>query len=444
MDSIWHRWLIRTASNRQQAKALDITSSSRWLVWLLSVFVVVFLLWSCFLELDDTVSGYGKVTPFSKVQEVQSLDGGNLKSVFVAEGDFVRAGEPLLQVDETRFQSSFRVNESELEFLKGTAVRLDAELSLMVQQQDGSWLIKGNESVVIPETFLHEFPAQALSAKKMIEERVGALKSQMAVLSQQSLQKQQEMNELRAQIKILEKSLTLAREELALKAPLSADGVVTRVEIIALERQVNELQGEVGNAVLRTNRLRSALQEADNRSRELVARYRADIQKELQEVRERLGKLSEGQAGLEDRVQKTILYAPVDGMIKRISVHTEGSVIQPGATLVEIVPANDPLIIEARIQPADIAFLKPGQTAWVKLSAYEFSIYGSIQGQVGSISADTLNDENGQPYYRVRLNLPMTSHIGLLPGMTGMVDIVTGTRTVMKYLLIPLARGFKH
>ena len=153
-------------------------------------------------------------------------------------------------------------------------------------------------------------------------------------------------------------------------------------------------------------------------------------------------KLSEGQSGLEDRVQKTILYAPVDGLVKQMTVHTEGSVIQPGVTLVEIVPANDPMIIEARVQPADIAMLKPGQLAWIKLSAYEFSQHGAIEGTVDSISADTLDDDRGMPYYRVRIHLQnMNSHFTLLPGMTGVIDIVTGTRKVIDYLLMPFVRN---
>ena len=262
------------------------------------------------------------------------------------------------------------------------------------------------------------------------------------MLQQQSIQKRQELQEQQAQVATITRSLSLAREELSIKEPLTKDGVVTRVEVISLERQVNELQGELNSARIRIHRLQSALQEAESRRYELVARYRADLQKELQENRERLRKLSEGQSGLEDRVQKTILYAPVDGLVKQMTVHTEGSVIQPGVTLVEIVPANDPMIVEARVQPADIAMLKPGQLAWIKLSAYEFSQYGAIEGTVDSISADTLDDDRGMPYYRVRIHLQkMNSHFTLLPGMTGVIDIVTGTRKVIDYLLMPFIRN---
>ena len=376
--------------------------------------------------------------PSSKVQEVQSLDGGILKSIYVTEGDFVLAGDKLLRVDETRFQSSFRVNESERESIQGTISRLESELALLVWQQDGSWHIEDISRFKLPEA---DLPQQE-SARKLITERLSALKSQASVLQQQSIQKRQELQEQQAQVATITRSLGLAREELAIKEPLTKDGVVTRVEVISLERQVNELQGELNSARIRIHRLQSALQEAESRRYELVARYRADLQKELQDNRERLRKLSEGQSGLEDRVQKTILYAPVDGLVKQMTVHTEGSVIQPGVTLVEIVPANDPMIIEARVQPADIAMLKPGQLAWIKLSAYEFSQHGAIEGTVDSISADTLDDDRGMPYYRVRIHLQnMNSHFTLLPGMTGVIDIVTGTRKVIDYLLMPFVRN---
>ena len=437
MDKSWHQWLVKTASRSDQARVLTIAPSSRWFVWVLLAFVVTLLLWSFFLEIDDTVTGFGRVMPSSKVQEVQSLDGGILKSIYVTEGDFVLTGDKLLRVDETRFQSSFRVNESERESIQGTISRLESELALLVRQQNGSWHIEDISRFKLPEA---DLPQQE-AARKLITERLSALKSQASVLHQQSIQKRQELQEQQAQVATITRSLSLAGEELAIKEPLTKDGVVTRVEVISLERQVNELQGELNSARIRIHRLQSALQEAESRRYELVARYRADLQKELQDNRERLRKLSEGQSGLEDRVQKTILYAPVDGLVKQMTVHTEGSVIQPGVTLVEIVPANDPMIVEARVQPADIAMLKPGQLAWIKLSAYEFSQYGAIEGTVDSISADTLDDDRGLPYYRVRIHLQkMNSHFTLLPGMTGVIDIVTGTRKVIDYLLTPLLK----
>ncbi len=273
---------------------------------------------------------------------------------------------------------------------------------------------------------------------------MAALKSQVTIFDQQVIQKRHELNELREKAKTLARSILLADEELSLKKPLANEGVITRVEIINLERKANELQGELTNAKLMATRLEAALAESVGRRNDLVIRYRAELQKELQDTRDRLGKLLEGQSGLEDRVRKAALYAPVDGLIKTIKVNTEGSVIQPGSTIVEIVPAEDPLIFEARIQPADIAFLQSGQRALIKLSAYEFATFGSLKGHVDTISVDTLDDEKGLPYYRVRIVLSgNNSPLLLIPGMTGITDIVTGDKSVVEYLISPLMRSFR-
>ena len=394
--------------------------------------------------MDETVTGHGRVIPFNRVQEIQSLDGGTLKSVHVREGEFVHAGALLLQIDETRYHSSFRVNESELEGLQGAIARLDSELVALVQRQGGEWAVENSHEIVFPEHYTKRFPEQALQHKALMNERMAALKSQVAILDQQVVQKQHELNELREKVKTLARSLQLTDEELSLKKPLANDGVITRVEIISLERRVNELQGELTNAQLMVIRLESALTESMGRRNDLIIRYRADVQKELQDSRDRLGKLLEGQAGLEDRVRKAVLYAPVDGLVKTVNVHTEGSVILPGSTVVEIVPAKDPLVFEARFQPADIAFLQSGQPALVKLTAYEFAAFGSFHGHVDTVSADTLDDEKGQPYYRVRILLSGNNRpLQLLPGMTGVADIVTGEKSVVDYFISPLLRAFR-
>ncbi|MBO9494458.1 HlyD family type I secretion periplasmic adaptor subunit [Thalassotalea sp. G20_0] len=439
----WSEWLRLTASNRQQAQLMDITVTSRWFIWVMVFFVASLIVWSCLAMMDETVTGYGRVIPSSRVQEVQSLDGGTLKSVHVREGEFVHAGDLLLQIDETRYQSSFRVNESELESLQGSVARLESELSALAGLQNGLRSMDDQGGINFPEHYQQHFPEQALQQKALMNERMAALNSQITIFEQQVIQKQHELNELKEKVKTLTRSLQLANEELSLKKPLTDDGVITRVEIINLERRANELQGDLTNAQLMVARLESALKEAVGRRNDLVIRYRADLQKELQDTRDRSGKLLEGQAGLEDRVRKAALHAPVDGLVKTVKVHTEGSVIQPGSTVVEIVPAEDPLIFEARVQPADIAFLQSGQMALVKLTAYEFATFGSLKGIVDTISADTLDDEKGLPYYRVRIVLSgNNSSMLLIPGMTGVTDIVTGNRSVLEYFISPLLRGF--
>ncbi len=431
----WMEWIQLSSSSRQQAELIEVETSSRWFVWGLSLFIIALVIWSCLTNMDQSVNGSGRLIPTSRVQQIQSLDGGTLKSVHVKEGAFVKAGDLLLQIDETRYHSSFRVNESELESLQVSIARLEAEQALLGENNDAS---------DFSERFSHRHPQLVAQHKALMNERIAALNSQVQILDQQVAQRRHELLELKEKANTLSKSLQLANEELSLKKPLAKTGVITRVEIIGLERKVNDLQGDLTNAQLTATRLEAALAESTGRRNDLVIRYRADLQQELQETRDRQGRLLEGQSGLQDRVRKASLYAPVDGLVKTVSVHTEGSVIQPGSTVIEIVPVDESLVFEARVQPADIAFLHQGQTALIKLTAYEFAAFGSLKGHLETISADTLDDEKGQPYYRLRVALAGDNKtVSLLPGMTGTVDIVTGQKRVVDYLLTPVLKAFK-
>ena len=433
--SRWMDWVKLSSTTSQQAALIDVEKSSRWFVWGMSLFITLLLIWSCFTSMDQSVSGKGRLIPTSRVQQIQSLDGGTLKSLHVMEGEFVKPGDLLLQIDVTRYYSSFRVNESELESLEVSIARLEAEQALLGES---------NNTGDFAERFNHRYPALVAQHRALMNERVAALNSQVLILDQQVAQRRHELLELQEKANTLGRSLQLTSEELSLKKPLAKTGLITRVEIIGLERKANDLEGSITNLQLAKTRLEVALVESTGRRDGLVTRYRADLQKELQEARDRHGRLMEGQLGLKDRIRKASLYAPVAGLVKTVHVHTEGSVIQPGSTLIEIVPADDELVFEARVQPADIAFLRQGQTALIKLTAYEFATFGSLKGQLKTISADTLDDEKGQPYYRLRVSLAQgNQRVPLLPGMTGTVDILTGQKQVIDYFLTPVFKAFK-
>ncbi|WP_257291117.1 HlyD family type I secretion periplasmic adaptor subunit [Endozoicomonas sp. ONNA1] len=441
-ESRWQRWLLETAGSRDQARLLDLSVYSRWFVWMLLAFLVVLILWSCWAELDEVVTGYGRVVPDSRVQLVQSLDGGILKWVGVREGDHVNRGDTLVQVDETRYRSSLMVNETELEDTAWEVLRLEVELNSL-HEKEGQWQITRSE---LPDKF-HAEPVDLMRLEQqnaILDKRLESFISQLDILSIQESQKSQELKEHRQKIKTLSRSDSLIEEELKLKEPLVREGLVTQVDILGLQRRANELKGELESAKLMEPRLASALSEARSRYRSTAVRYRADVQKELQSARERLGRLTEGQVGLKDKVHRTSLSAPVSGLIKVVHVNTPGSVIQPGATLIEIVPEGDSLVVEAQVKPSDIAFLRSGQNAQVKLTAYENASYGSLKGTLESISADTLEDDRGQPYYRIRVKLPTTEdQWPVLPGMTAVVDVLTGSRTVMNYLMAPVLKAIQ-
>ena len=229
--------------------------------------------------------------------------------------------------------------------------------------------------------------------------------------------------------------------------PLAKEGIVPRVELIKLERQVNEMRGELENARLLLPKQNALLRETILKRNDVALKFRVDAQKELDDKQSKLSQLAEGQVGLKDRVERTSVLSPVKGTIKTIKVNTVGGVVQPGMDLIEIVPIEDNLLIEARVLPKDIAFLRPGLPAIVKISAYDFAIYGGLKGTLEHISADTIQDEKGNAFYLVRVRTDK-SYLGdaskpmpIIPGMMASVDIITGKKSVLEYLMKPIIRA---
>jgi adhesin transport system membrane fusion protein len=293
----------------------------------------------------------------------------------------------------------------------------------------------------------------AAQERALLAARRQALRASVAVLRQEAAQRQQELAEKRARSQQLEASRRLLARELAMVGPLVEQGYVAQLQMLRLERQLNDLRGELDAAQLALPRLESALAEARGRARELEARFRADAGKELSEVRAEQAALTAADADLRDRLRRTELRSPVAGVIKQLKVHTVGGVIQPGVDILEIVPRDESLLVEARVKPADIAFLHPGQQAVVRLSAYDFSIFGGLHATLEHLSADSLLPERPQPggeppgaYYLVRVrtrgNVPTGGGkpLAIMPGMVATVDIVTGRKSVLHYLLKPIIR----
>ena len=245
----------------------------------------------------------------------------------------------------------------------------------------------------------------------------------------------------------MSRSVDLAAQELSMNRPLAKEGIVPQVELIKLERQVNEMSGELENTRLLLPKQNSLLKEAILKRIDVALKFRVDSQKELEEKRSKLAQVTEGQVGLKDRVARTSVVSPVKGTIKTIKVNTVGGVVQPGMDLVEVVPLEDTLLVEAKVLPKDIAFLRPGLPAIVKITAYDFAIYGGLKGTLEHISADTIQDDKGNAFYLVRVRTEK-SYLGdskkplpIIPGMMANVDIITGKKSVLDYLLKPILRA---
>jgi adhesin transport system membrane fusion protein len=405
------------------------------LLWIVAAVIALFLVWAYFAVLDEVVRGTGKVIPSSQVQVIQNLEGGIVEQIHVREGEVIEAGQVLITIDDTRFDASLQESRLRSLTLEAKLLRLQAEA-------------EGLETLpAVSETISEELPRVAAQQRALFDERLRGREANRRILQEQLAQKRQAIAELAARVDRLSGSLELTREELEVTRPLRDQGAVSEVEVLRLQRQVNDLGGELAEARLALPRVEAELAEVEQRLVEFDARNREEIRAELNEVAGELEALNAGNVALADRVQRTQVRSPIRGIVKALQVRTVGGVVQPGMDLVEIVPVGDSLLVEARVNPRDIAFLRPGLDAKVKLTAYDFAIYGGLDAQVELISADTFIEEEGEPYYlvRVRTQEPSLKRGGevfpIIPGMTAEVDILVGEKSVLSYLLKPVLRA---
>ncbi|CNH58739.1 hlyd family secretion protein [Yersinia massiliensis] len=360
------------------------------IVWLTLAGMIVMFVWAYFAILDEVTVGTGKVTPSSRAQLIESLDGGIINELLVHEGAIINKGQILARLDPTRFQSNYGEAAARVRTLRASSERLRAELT-------GAALVFGSDTLKEPELVARE--------------------------TQFYLSRRQNLNET---VSNLQQSLKLVQQELRMTEPLVAKGAASQVEVIRLQRQVSDLRGKIDEA-----RNQYAV-----RAREEQLKNNADLDAQLQVV-----------SGKQDQLTRTTLISPVRGIVKDIQVSTVGGVLQPGGKLMEIVPIEEQLLIETRINPRDIAYIRPGLPATVKITAYDSSIYGNLNGMVETVSPDTLQDEvkRDQFYYRVYVRTDraeLKNKAGklfpILPGMVASVEIKTGQKTVLDYLIKPL------
>ncbi|MDR7343074.1 adhesin transport system membrane fusion protein [Pantoea alhagi] len=360
------------------------------IIWLCSAALVIFLVWAHFAILDEVTVGTGKITPSSRAQVIESLDGGIVNQLNVHEGDIVSKGQILARLDPTRFQSNFGEAQAKVRTLRASAERLRAELT-------GEPLQFSEQTLREPELVARETQLYQSRRRNLLET-----------------------------VSNLQQSLKLVQEELRMTAPLVAKGAAGEVEVIRLRRQVSELRGKIDEA----------RNEYAVRAREEQVKNNAELDAQMQ-----------GLTGKEDQLTRATLFSPVRGIVKDIQVTTVGGVLQPGGKLMEIVPLEDQLLVETRINPRDIAYIRPGLPAVVKITAYDSSIYGDLEGEVETVSPDTLQDEvkRDQYYYRVYVRTQKAELVNragrkfpIVPGMVANVEIKTGQKTVMDYLIKPL------
>jgi adhesin transport system membrane fusion protein len=406
---------------------------ARKILYAVAVTVVCLVIWSALAKIDEVTKGQGKVIPSRQVQVIQSLDGGVVTELLVREGDTVKKGELLVRLDQTRSQSTFRENRAEFQALSIKAARLRA-------------LVEKTEFNPDPE-LAAEVPHIVGEETALFESRRSELSLAQQIAQEQLVQRNEELAEITARERQAARSLDLTQQELRMTRPMIASGAVSEVEILRLERQVNELSGERKQAAAQIKRIESSIVEAQGKLSSVEVEFNNEVREELADTLSRVNSLRETGEGLSDRVKGTEIRSPVHGTVKQLYYYTIGGVVLPGKEIIEIVPADDTLLLEARIRPKDIAFLMPGQEALVKFTAYDFVVYGGLKGVVEHIGADTVMDEEGNPFYEVtvRSHEPrLAIDKPIIPGMVVEVDILTGKKSVLAYLMKPILRAKQY
>ncbi|MEM1293877.1 MAG: HlyD family type I secretion periplasmic adaptor subunit [Verrucomicrobiota bacterium] len=381
---------IDFARSAREALMRDNVRGANLLLWLIAAVIITFFYWASQAQIDEVTKGMGKVIPSSSVQTVQNLEGGIIAEILIREGDWVEEGDVLVRIDDTMSNASFQENQAEAQALRATLVRLRAEA-------------EGLEMLEFPE----------------------GTRDDLVSRETQLFEKRQD--ELHEASRTLESSRRLAADELAMTVPLVEKHIVSKVDQLRLEREVNEIEGKL---------------------KEITGAFQSKAMEQHNAAKSKLEGLEKVIAGREDRVLRTVVRSPVKGTVNRLHATTLGGVVQPGEPIVDIVPNDETMLVSAKIRPQDIAFLSPGQRAVLKLTAYDFSMYGGLEGVVEHISADTIEDEvDRQHYYEIKVRNDsglLVSKAGdalpVIPGMVVEVDVLTGRRTVLQYLLKPFHR----
>jgi len=392
--------------------------------------LLLLLIWAAFASIDEVTRGEARVVPTSQLQVVQSVDGGVVTELLVKEGQTVEAGQMLLKIDPTRFVSNMLESRSAQLAMQAKVLRLQA-------------LTRGTPFNPPPE-LTREVPDVVSQETRLYESRRAEINAQISIAQNQLGQRQQELNEVRARKEQAERGLELMTKELNATRPMIASGAVSEVEVFRLEREVARLRGDRDQATAQISRVQSAILEATRKIEEVQLTSRNQMSAELSESMSKLASLSQGGLALEDKVKHADIKSPMRGIVKRLLVNTVGAVVQPGKEVVEVVPLDDALILEVQITPKDIGFLRPGQEATVKFTAYDFSIYGGLKADVIQIGADSVLDEKGNAFYHIRVRTRKSSlgpNLPIIPGMVAQVDILTGKKTILSYLLKPVLRA---
>lgn len=396
-----------------------------------------FVAWSAVTEIDEITRGDGKVIPVSKTQIVQSTEPGVVQEIAVQVGQVVSKGDLIIRLDDTSTTASLGESVARSRALQTQIARLEIEMA-------GDF----KSDLDCPEAIAKTSPQICENENQLLRARRDNFRNKLSVLEERRQQRMKELDEAHANISRLEENLKIAQREEDLIAPMVKRKLVAQTDLIRVQKELTEVTGQLQLAKESIDRIKAAISEASLQVDELGLQLQQEALAEKTQALSELSVIEETIRGASDRVARTDIRSPVDGVINTLDVNTIGAYVQPGSVIGGVVPTSETLLVEARISPRDIAFVRPGQPALVKISAYDFSIYGGIEGEVSNITADSLVDQNsGETFYQVRVKTAKSELVkdgrtyAIIPGMIASVDIMTGHKTILHYLLKPINKA---
>lgn len=406
------------------------TRAQRHMVWAIAGGVTLCLLWAGLTTLDKVTRGTGRIVPQTRNQIIQHLEGGIVAEILVKEGQRVEAGTPLIRIDNSFSRAEFQQNQLDITAKRLQMLRLEAES-------------RGEPQFVVPPDMLALIPQIVTQERSLFRARQDGLKAQINVLDDQYRQKELELAEMNTRWTSSQREREIVIQRVQSMRRLAKMGAVSNNELLDNERNLQQLEAKLAGLTHDIPRLESAVNELSSRRSEITLRFRSESEKEQRETSVQVAKLEETISAMQDRSRRSEVIAPVAGVVNKLFIDTVGGVVKSGEPLVQLVPAEASVVVEARLNPQDRGQVWPGLPAIVKVSAYDFALYGGLKGKVLDISPDALSDEKGEPYFRVRLEAD-ASQLGpgrpVIPGMLAQVDIISGQHSILGYLMKPVQR----
>ncbi len=403
----------------------------------IAALLMTFVGWASIAEVQEIARGEGKIIPISKTQIIQSSEAGVVQEIAVTIGQTISKGDLILQLDDTVTASSLGESAARARALRAQIARLELEEKGDLEAE-----------YICPESLQEVAPGICQNEARLLRARADNIKNKRSVLIERRTQRMNELDEANANISRLEENLSLAQREADLLEPMVKRKLVAQTELLRVQKELSETRGQLESTRESVERIEASIKEATLQIEELALQVQQEALVEKTQALAELSVIEETIRGATDRVARTDIRSPVDGIINTLEVNTIGAYVEPGTVVAGVVPTSDTLLVEARISPRDVAFVRPGQPALIKVSAYDFSIYGGLEGEVENISADSLVDQNtGETFYQVRVKTDQAELVRdgrshkIIPGMIATADIMTGKKTILAYLMKPINKA---